>query len=246
MAQELETTIATDEGPMTLFAAWSETRGSLPGVIIYMDIFGLRDEIFDFARRFANQGYAAFVPDLFHRLPVSRFQPANVKGTAVAPEARAAGAATTLDHGIADSLAVLRYADQEAGLSIGKFGAVGYCMGGRHALAAGHSFAARIPAVASIHGGQLVNDTPQSPHRLLESYVGEAYLAFARDDPTCPDDHQHMLETALEDGKATGIARHFDAHHGWSFPTRWAYDPSVDKQVWQDLFALFACRLTPD
>ncbi len=241
--KEQETTIETRDGPMTVFAAWPETTEVVPGIIIHMDIYGLREEIFDFARRFASNGYAAFVPDLYHRLPVTRFAPSNVKRMGRRPDVTSAGEGTTLDHGITDTAAVLRHAEALSGVSIGTFGAVGYCMGGRHAIAAGNAFPERIPAIASIHGGKLVDDTGRSPHQLLMTYPGEVYFAFAKDDATCPDDHQKLLEETLAAGPAQGGAKHFDARHGWSFPERWCYDPAVDEAVWRDLFELFERRL---
>ncbi len=240
---EQEIAIDAPQTQMTVFMAWPEGADTLPGVIVYMDVFGLREEIFDFARRFASEGYAAFVPDLFHRLPVTRFPPANEKGSPLSPEVNHANEVTTLAHSVEDTAALLRYVDQACPVAVNRFGTVGYCMGGRHALAAGNAFPDRIPAVASLHAGKLVNETPVSPHRLLATYPGEVYFAYAKRDPTCPDEHKAIVSRALAEGPAEGHAEHLDAYHGWSFPTRWAYDKKTDDAVWQTVLLLFERRL---
>lgn len=240
---EQEFTIPAPERPMTVFAAWPTGLQTMPGVVLYMDIFGLREEIFDFARRFAGQGYAAFVPDLFHRLPVTRFKPANVKGDSPDPGAMAANVGTTLDQGVADTSALLEYIDTQAPVTVPRLGTVGYCMGGRHALAAAVAVPDRIPAAASIHGGRLVSDDAGSPHLLLNDCRGEVYFAFAEDDSTCPDDHQELIDRTLAAAPAQGRTRRVAARHGFSFPDRWCYDKAVDDAVWQDVFDLFSRHL---
>ena len=231
--------------PMTVFAAWPEGRPTLPGVILYMDLFGLREEIFAFARRFADRGYAAFVPDLFHRLPVTRFAPANTEGQPVDPAAFAANSATTLEHGVADTAALLHYIDTQTPVTVPRLGTVGYCMGGRHALAAAVANPDRIPAAASIHGGRLVNDTAQSPHLLLNDYRGEVYFAFAENDSTCPDDHQALIEQTLATAPAIRRVCYLAAAHGFTFPDRWCYDAPVAEAAWSDVLGLFERHLQP-
>ena len=74
---EKESTIATADGEMYAFSAWPEDDGPHPVVVMYMDAPGIRDELRNFARRIAGQGYYALLPDLYYRLGDIRFNLAN-------------------------------------------------------------------------------------------------------------------------------------------------------------------------
>src|SRR5262245_44546952 len=49
--------VATPDGPMDTFAVHPEAGGPFPCVVVFMDIWGLREELFDIARRVATVGY---------------------------------------------------------------------------------------------------------------------------------------------------------------------------------------------
>ena len=48
--------ISTADGRMDAFVTHPDTDGPFPAVIVLMDIWGLREELFDVARRFATVG----------------------------------------------------------------------------------------------------------------------------------------------------------------------------------------------
>jgi carboxymethylenebutenolidase len=68
----------------------------------------------------------------------------------------AANDATSLAMTRADTQAVLDHARRAHGLA--RFGAVGPCMGARHALAAAARFPDEVRAAACLHGGRMVCD----------------------------------------------------------------------------------------
>ena len=55
--------IKTAEGVMEVFVTHPEENGLFPAVIIYMDIWGVREELYDIARRVGTVGYYCFFPD---------------------------------------------------------------------------------------------------------------------------------------------------------------------------------------
>ena len=65
--------IGTGEGAMETFFNRPEAGGRFPAVIVYMDIWGVREELFDIARRIAAAGYCGIVPDLYYREGRKRF-----------------------------------------------------------------------------------------------------------------------------------------------------------------------------
>ena len=73
--QERTAEIATADGKMRTFVAWPDGAGSYPVVLLYMDSVGFREELRDFARRFAANGYCALLPDLYYRIGGISFDP---------------------------------------------------------------------------------------------------------------------------------------------------------------------------
>ena len=210
------------------------------GVIFYMDAFGIRPELSDMCRRYAEAGYIVFLPDLFHRLgPSVQFAIPETSDAPLDPAMGAANAATTLGHSVCDTDAVLTFARDVLGYDRLRFMTVGYCMGARHALAAAAAFPDRIAATACIHGGRLVTGGAASPHLLISQVTGAIYFAFAADDETCPDEHKALIEKTIRMSGVAGATEHFNAHHGWTFPTRWCHDRAAADRVQSKVIALF-------
>ena len=59
--------IPTPAGKMETFITHPNGDGPSPLVILYMDVWGLREELFDIARRIATVGYYCAVPDFYSR-----------------------------------------------------------------------------------------------------------------------------------------------------------------------------------
>ena len=59
--------IETRCGRISTFVTHPEADGPFPAVIIYMDIWGVRDELFEIARRVGTVGYYCMVPDFYYR-----------------------------------------------------------------------------------------------------------------------------------------------------------------------------------
>ena len=59
--------IPTKAGRMPTFVTHPEQDGPFPPVIVFMDVWGVRDELYDIARRIGTIGYYAMVPDFYCR-----------------------------------------------------------------------------------------------------------------------------------------------------------------------------------
>ena len=59
--------VATRDGLMETFITRPDRPGPFPGVVLYMDVWGIREELYDIARRIATVGYCVAVPDLYYR-----------------------------------------------------------------------------------------------------------------------------------------------------------------------------------
>ncbi len=207
------------------------------GVIFCMDAFGLRPELDGMAARYAAAGYATFLPDLYYRLGSPRFPVPGAADDPLDPAMAAANTATTVEMTIADTSRLLDWAARTHGVR--RFGAVGYCMGARHALGAAATHPA-ILAAACLHGGRMVWDGPNSPHRYIPQTGAELYFGFAANDETCPDAHQAVIERTIAESGARATTEHFAAAHGWTFPTRWCHDRPAAEHAIAQVLSLFA------
>ena len=228
-----ELLLATSDGRMRtqLFAPDGAALGA---IVMFMDVFGLRRELFDLAGAYAREGFAVYLPNLFYRVGDVSFP------TPSGPEDRTDSAAlrlngeTTPDMTARDLPAIFDHAGGET-----RFAAIGYCMGGRHAIKALAAWPERLQAGASIHGGRLVTSDAGSPHLLIAGLRYPAYFAFAADDPACPAAHQAAIAEAVARTLVTHRIEHFAAHHGWSFPERYCHDAAAASRVFDVTRSLF-------
>ena len=81
--------------------------GPFPGVILYMDVPGIREELHNFTRRFAEQGYFCLLPDMYYRAGRVRFD--LTKGAEELQKMFAMGSSLTIGMIMSDTGAMLDY-----------------------------------------------------------------------------------------------------------------------------------------
>lgn len=241
---ERETAIETRHGVMPTWIVHPGEEGPFPMVLFLMDALGIREELRDMCRRIASVGYAVYLPNLYYRDGCVSFDPATLASGWMDPTMVKLNNGLSTDMSSSDCRAVLEHAAANAQV---KFPAavIGYCMGGRHAIAAAAHHPQQVKAMASMHGGQLVSDSPKSPHLLIARMEAEAYFAWAQDDPVAPAAHAEIVKAALA---STGHPHRVEFHaalHGFTFPQRYCYDQPAAEQVWFRLFSLFRRNLHP-
>ena len=79
--------IETPSGRMETFVTHPEQDGPFPAVIVYMDIWGVREELFEIARRVGTVGY--YWPSSCARVPSSTVTP-STRGRFMATRCRTA------------------------------------------------------------------------------------------------------------------------------------------------------------
>ena len=174
--------IATPSGRMETFVTHPEQDGPFPPVIIYMDIWGVREELFEIARRVGTVGYYCMVPDLYYRQGKVRHEFRDAQNRMISLHALdeerrqrviAPGRRLSNQMVVDDTGAILDFVGREEPVRPGGVGAIGYCMGGRHVLCVAGHFPEQIAASASLHGTSLISDAPDSPHHLAKYFRGE-------------------------------------------------------------------------
>lgn len=217
-----------------------------PGVVLYMDAFGLRPGLDSMAERLAAAGYTVLVPDLFYRFgSYGPYDPREAFADE-ATRARIMGMiqGTTQEMTERDSATFLD-ALAQAGAT-GPAGVVGYCMGGSRALTAAAAYPDRIAAAASFHGGHLASEAPDSPHLRAGTIAGRVYVASAGEDQSFPPEQSARLAQALrEAGVDYVIENYAGMSHGWAVPDHRVYDAAGAERHWKRLLEFFEEVLQP-
>ena len=241
--REHDLTLSTPDGPLPVFVTHPDEGGPHPTVILYMDALGIREELKDMARRIGTVGYYVMLPNLFWREGGPSFDPALLSTHGPEPEMMRLNHATTHAMVLADTATLL---DHAAGDPAARdpVGTIGWCMGGRHSLAAAGTFPDRVAAMVSLHAGFQVTDRPDSAHLAVPQVRAECYFGFAEGDPLSPPEHEAALADAC---RAHGVVARFETYkgaaHGFTFPTRYCYDKPSAERSWERTFALFRRRL---
>jgi carboxymethylenebutenolidase len=233
--------VPTPDGEMRTFVYHPEHGGPHPVVLYLMDAPGIRGALKEMATRLASAGYYVLLPYLFYRGGPFREFTASDEDM----HARRELMGTVTPAGIVrDAEALLALADADDAAAAGPVGTIGLCMSGGLTLAIANAFPDRVRAAASIHGGWLVRDTPDSPHRNLDAVRAEVYLAWCADDPTAPEDTIPTMEEAL---RAAGVDYTLDfiddAVHGFAPKGSDRYDRRASELHWERVHALLRRRL---
>ena len=208
--------------------------GSGPGVLFFIDAIGLRPQIARMADRIAAWGYTVLAPNtLFRSGTAAETSPT---GDLRAPGAReeffqhtgpriAALTPERLARDIPAYLAALReHCDGN------EVGVVGYCMGARLAVRAANLDPA-VVAAAGFHGGGLVTDDPDSPHRGLPNARAEFVFGHADNDRGMPPEAVEELGRVLAGAGLTATNEIYpDSPHGYSMnDTSMYHEPGAER-----------------
>lgn len=238
MRRDIEIGTADGTAGAAVFAPEDGTAKA--GIILYMDAFGPRPALDGMAERLAGQGYAVLVPDLFYRAGV--YGPFDAKTAfnddRTRAELMALMSGTTQEMNVRDTAFFL---DALAAAGAARIGTVGYCMGGARALNAAAAYPDRIAAAASIHGGNLASDAPDSPHRQAAKIRAKVYVASAGVDRSFPPEQSARLAEALREAEVDHVIENYvGMQHGWAVPDHGVFDAGGAERHWRRLTVFFA------
>ncbi|WP_329203546.1 dienelactone hydrolase family protein [Streptomyces sp. NBC_01435] len=239
--------IPTADGRADAFAAFPDDGARHPGVLLYMDAFGLRPVLEEMARELAGHGYYVLVPNVFYR-----HGPAPVVALPehIGEEARPALFAQlmplieahTTELILRDADAYLTFLAAQPEVGAGPVAVTGYCIGGLLAMRTAVAHPGRVAAVAAFHG-PVVTGAPDSPHRCLSGLTAEVHLGHAGTDVT--PEVLGELDRALD---ATGVGHTTEVYpgtvHGYTMADTDAYDPAALQRHWDRLLPLLDRTLT--
>ena len=235
--------LPTPDGHADAFAAFPEDGERHPGVLFYMDIFGIRPELERKARELADHGYYVLVPNVFYRngpaplVELPAFVGAEDREKAIG-QLMPMLQAHVPERAVRDAEAYIEFLTSRPEVGPGPIATVGYCMGGGLALRTAASFPEKVAAVAAFHPGKLVSDAPDSPHRaLIPSITADAHLGHAETDMR--PEEVGELNQALD---AAGVRYTSEIYpgtvHGFTMSDTSAFSEAGLERHWNRLLSL--------
>lgn len=234
--------IPTTDGQADAFAAFPDRGERHPGVLLYMDVFGVRPVLREMARELAEHGYYVLVPNLYYRhgpAPVIEL-PEHIGEDirpAVVAQLMPLVEAHTTERARGDADAYLRFLTTQPEVSAGPVAVTGYCMGGVLAMRTAAAHPNQVAAVAGFHPGPLVTDAPDSPHRLVPKLTAQVHLGHAEGDMS--SEAISALNQALD---AAGVGYTSEIYpgtiHGFTMSDTDAFNPSALQRHWDRLLPL--------
>lgn len=216
--------------------------GPHPGVIVYMEIFGVNAHIREIAERVAQEGYVALAPDFFHRsLPGIEL---GYDDEGMARGMKGLGALDA-DEMVADARAAVEALRSRPDVGP-RLGAMGFCIGGHMAYLT--ACETDVAATAAFYGGGIahaegfggkastVSRTPKIRGRIL--------CLFGADDALIPEDHVETIRRALSDaGTRHEVVVYEGAGHGFFCNRRATFHEPSAQDAWERVKRLFAQEL---
>ncbi len=228
MSETIE--IRTGDGVAEAYLAGEPGR---PGVLFYVDAIGLRPQIEQMADRIASWGYVVLAPHVFYRdgraadlAPHADLRDPGAREAFMASGVMDRVGALTPDRSAPDAEAWVRTLAEHAG--DGPIGVTGYCMGARLAVRTAGQFPGTVAAVGGFHGGGLVTDAEESPHRAIGASTAEYAFGHADQDRSMPLEAVSALEETLQAAGRPHLNEIYaGAAHGYTMADTSTYDEAA-------------------
>jgi len=224
-----------DITPLSVHAPPGTPKG---GVIVIQEAFGVNDHIEDVCRRFADEGWLAVAPHLFHRTGDPKLGYADYG--LLMPHMQA-----LTKEGVLADVDAARAEIATPGIPASKTGIVGFCMGGTVALVVDTE--RDLGAAVTFYGGGLKEGrfgfpplVDAAPH-LRAPWLG----LFGDLDKGIPVEQvEELRAAAASSGQPTEIVRYPDADHGFHCDQRASYHPQSATDGWRRALEWFGRYLT--
>jgi carboxymethylenebutenolidase len=236
---ERDVNVTSRNGVIPSFAVCPEGPGAYPGIILYMDAPGIREELRNLARRIAKHGYFCLLPDMYYRIGALRFDFVR-RAEGMRQTMMAAMNSLTNTLVTEDTAAWLGFLDAQDKVRPGTVGCIGYCMSGRYVTTVAGRFPNRFAACASLYGVGIVTESEDSPHLLVDRIRGEMYYGFAETDEHVPANVIPTLRNALDKaGTRYELDVFPNTRHGFQFPERDVYETRAAEESWTKIIAMW-------
>lgn len=214
-------------------------RGPHPCVVLHIEAFGVNDHFKRLTERFADAGFAAITPDLYH-------------GTLVAYDDLDNAIATlkSLDDEqvMTETGAALDFLTGRDEANERAAGVIGFCMGGRFTFLANAALADRFRAASSFYGGGIAPVEDMVGRKPLLDRVGAMRAPIqlwygAEDQSIAPDEIGRIAEALTAAKKRFTVNVFPRVGHGFFCEDRASYDEAAAETAWRETVAFFQSTL---
>jgi carboxymethylenebutenolidase len=224
MARTAELTFDREGAVLRGYAAWPETSGPFPALLVIHDVRGLYEHYRDVTRRLADEGFFGFALDLYSRegAPELPDMEAVFRWLRQLPDRR------VLD----DIEAAAAFLARRSEVRAEAIGITGFCMGGQYALLAACTVK-RLAAAVSWYG--MLRDAEKDDPLDLAPNLGCPYLGlFGEEDALIPLADVAELGAILQRAAKTFTIKTYPgAGHAFFNDTRPdAYRPDAAADAW--------------
>jgi carboxymethylenebutenolidase len=219
---ERVTLTVSDNTQMAAYVALPDDRDFHPGVIVLQEAFGVNSHIRKVTERFAEQGYLAIAPELFHRTAPG-FVGSYTDFQSVVPHMRA----MSVPGAEADIRASFDWLRAHEFVLPERICSVGFCMGGRMSFLANSLLP--LHAAASFYGGGIA---PELVGR-AEALNGPMLLIWGLLDNHIAAQQRKAVTGALDAARKPYANVEFsNADHGFFCDERGSYQAQAAQQSW--------------
>ncbi len=214
-------------------------KAVLPGVIVYMEIFGINSHIRDVTEKIAAEGFVALAPDYFHRTGAGIELGYDQSGMAEGMKHLGKLKADQMTGDAKAAIAFLKARNDVGGRGIG---AMGFCIGGHMTYLT--ACTTDVKATASYYGGGIA--APVGPGGAASTLSrtagikGRIHCYFGGRDAMIPQDQVAAVRKALAAaGVRNEVIVYEDADHGFNCDQRATWHAASAADAWKRTVALF-------
>ncbi|SRR5216684_230289 len=202
-------------------------KGTGPGVLVIQEWWGLVDHIKDVCDRFANEGYVALAPDLYHG-----------KTTRSPDEAGKLMMAMQIDEAEKDLRGAIKFLINHEASTADKVGTVGFCMGGALSLYAATKNP-RVGACVVFYGGH-----PNVKPDLANLQAPMLGIYAERDGSVTPESVRELERQLKALGKSVEVNIYPGVDHAFFNDQRAdVYNAKAAADAWRRTIEFFAKHL---
>jgi carboxymethylenebutenolidase len=230
-------------GSMGGYLVRPKSGGPHPGVIVFMEIFGVNSHIRDVTERVAREGYVALAPDYFHRTGPGMELGYDNEGMS---EGMKHLMQLKADQMISDAKAAIAYLRGRSDTTR-KIGCMGFCIGGHMTYLT--ACTTDVAAAASYYGGGIAGAQGPGGGASTISRTpgirGRIHCYFGGRDAMIPLSQVDAIRKALAAaGTRSEVVVYDEADHGFHCDQRASYHKPSAEDAWRRTLALFKQELS--
>lgn len=215
----------TDGETLMGYLARPEGDEARPAIIVIQEWWGLNEHIKDVTRRFAQEGFVALAPDLYHGVVATE-----------PDEARKLVMELDMAEAVSEIQRAIDFLQGQAYVAGPQVGVVGFCMGGGLVLQT-------ALAEEDLGAGVVFYGSPLSPEE-APNVNGPIMGHYGADDGGIPVDAVNAMDAAFDEaGIENEIYIYEGAPHAFFNDTRDSYRPEAVAEAWPRTLEWFRTHL---